>query len=152
MWATPTKRQTLANDHVRLISGDAVSGMKTARLPERLRSIQLTVSGSAMTTSLSAMADPGAEHAQHIADASLALLPNINKRRDHTYGEKRAPLLRATGSMTGVAMGHLPQELMKSILVGDLRKIEAHGHLRTERGTQQCSNACSSAFPSNRFS
>ncbi len=143
-------KDNLTNDHVRLISGDVLSGQKK-RLENfvNIYDDQITVVEEGdyyelfgwLTASKSA---PSASKSL----PSAALFPStVYKADTNTHGEKRAFVM--TGEYESVLpMDIYPQHLMKAVLTNDYEKMEGLGiHELVEEDIALCEYVCTSKQP-----
>ncbi|MCB0547692.1 MAG: Na(+)-translocating NADH-quinone reductase subunit A [Phaeodactylibacter sp.] len=139
----------LANDHVRLISGDVLSGKKkTADEFLNIFDDQVTVVLEGDDFELFGWLLPSLNTPSISPTLPSTLFPNLKKRAEtNTHGEKRAFVV--TGNYESVLpMDVYPQELMKSILVGDFEKVEGLGiYELSEEDVALCEFVCVSKQP-----
>ncbi|MCB0612315.1 MAG: Na(+)-translocating NADH-quinone reductase subunit A [Phaeodactylibacter sp.] len=142
-------KDNLANDHIRLISGDVLSGKK--KVAEGFLDIfddQLTVVLEGDDYELFGWLIPSLNTPSISPTLPSALFPKMKKRAEtNTHGEKRAFVV--TGSYESVLpMDVYPQELMKSILIGDFEKVEGLGiYELSEEDVALCEFVCVSKQP-----
>ncbi|MCO6491748.1 MAG: Na(+)-translocating NADH-quinone reductase subunit A [Phaeodactylibacter sp.] len=142
-------KDNLANGHVRFISGDVLSGKtKTAESFLNAFDDQITVVLEGDDYEMFGWLIPSMNTPSISPTLPSALFPKIKKRAEtNTHGEKRAFVV--TGSYESVLpMDIYPQELMKSILIGDFEKIEGMGiYELSEEDVALCEFVCVSKQP-----
>lgn len=142
-------KDNLANDHIRLISGDVLSGKtKTAESFLNISDDQLTVVLEGDDYEMFGWLVPSLNTPSISRTLPSTFFPSVKKRAEtNTHGEKRAFVV--TGSYESVLpMDIYPQELMKSILIGDFEKIEGMGiYELSEEDVALCEFVCVSKQP-----
>lgn len=142
-------KDNLKNGHVRLISGDVLSGSKkTAEGFLDVFDDQVTVVLEGDDYELFGWLIPSLNTPSISPTLPSALFPKMKKRAEtNTHGEKRAFVV--TGAYESVLpMDIYPQELMKSILVGDFERIEGLGiYELSEEDVALCEFVCVSKQP-----
>ena len=142
-------KDNLANDHVRLISGDVLSGKKkTAEGFMNIYDDQLTVVLEGDDYELFGWLIPALNTPSISPTLPSALFPKLKKRAEtNMHGEKRAFVVTGTYESM-LPMDIYPQELMKCILIGDFEKIEGLGiYELIEEDVALCEFACVSKQP-----
>ncbi len=140
----------LANDHVRLISGDVLSGQK--KRPENFVNFyddQITVVEEGDYYEMFGWLMPG-KSVPTISKSipTAALFPDTVYRADtNTHGEKRAFVM--TGQYESVLpMDIYPQHLMKAVLTNDYERMEGLGiYELVEEDIALCEYVCTSKQP-----
>ena len=139
----------LANDHVRYISGDALSGeQKTADGFLNFHDDQITVVEEGDDYQLFGWLLPSLNTPSISKTFPSAFLPDLTfKAHTNMNGEKRAFVV--TGNYEEVLpMDIHPQSLFKSILVGDFERMEGLGlHELVEEDVALCEFVCVSKQP-----
>lgn len=142
-------KDNLANGHIRLISGDVLSGKKkTAENFLNFFDDQLTAVLEGDDYELFGWLVPSLNTPSISPSLPSSFFPGMQKRAEtNTHGEKRAFVV--TGTYESVLpMDIYPQELMKSILIGDFEKIEGLGiYELSEEDVALCEFACVSKQP-----
>ena len=142
-------KDNLANGHVRLISGDVLSGKKkTAEGFMNIYDDQLTVVLEGDDYELFGWLIPALNTPSISPTLPSALFPKLKKRAEtNMHGEKRAFVVTGTYESM-LPMDIYPQELMKCILIGDFEKIEGLGiYELIEEDVALCEFACVSKQP-----
>jgi len=143
-------KDNLANDHVRFISGDVLSGKKKGNANFMdMYDDQLTVIEEGDYFEMFGWLMP----TKSVPSASksvpsAALFPSTMYRADtNTHGEKRAFVM--TGEYESVLpMDIYPQHLMKAVLTNDYEKMEGLGiHELVEEDIAICEFVCTSKQP-----
>ncbi|KGE89367.1 Na(+)-translocating NADH-quinone reductase subunit A [Phaeodactylibacter xiamenensis] len=142
-------KDNLANDHVRFISGDVLSG-KRKELNGFLDFYddQITVVEEGDDYALFGWLLPSFNTPSISTTFPSALVPDMKfKAETNTHGERRAFVV--TGNYESVLpMDLYPQELMKSILIGDFEKMEGLGLPElVEEDVALCEFVCVSKQP-----
>lgn len=142
-------KDNLANDHVRFISGDVLSGSRKEQ-DQFLNYYddQLTVVEEGDDYALFGWLLPSFNTPSVSNTFPSAILPDMKfKAETNTHGERRAFVV--TGTYESVLpMDLYPQELMKSILVGDFEKMEGLGLPElVEEDVALCEFVCVSKQP-----
>jgi Na+-transporting NADH:ubiquinone oxidoreductase subunit A len=142
-------KDNLANDHVRFISGDVLSG-KRKELDGFLDFYddQITVVEEGDDYALFGWLLPSFNTPSISTTFPSALVPDMKfKAETNTHGERRAFVV--TGNYESVLpMDLYPQELMKSILIGDFEKMEGLGLPElVEEDVALCEFVCVSKQP-----
>jgi Na+-transporting NADH:ubiquinone oxidoreductase subunit A len=139
----------LSHDHVRLISGDVLSGsQKSAEQFLDYYDDQITVVQEGDDFGLFGWLLPSLNTPSISKTFPSAFIPNMKFRAEtNTHGERRAFVV--TGSYEQVLpMDIIPQELFKSILIGDFEKIEGLGiYELCEEDVALCEFVCVSKQP-----
>lgn len=139
----------LANDHVRFISGDVLSGeQKTVDGFLNFHDDQITVVEEGDDYQLFGWLLPSLNTPSISKTFPSAFLPDLTfKANTNTNGEKRAFVV--TGNYEEVLpMDIYPQSLFKSILVGDFERMEGLGlHELVEEDVALCEFVCVSKQP-----
>lgn len=139
----------LAGGHARLISGDVLSGKKkTAESFLDAYDDQITAVQEGDDYQLFGWLIPSINTPSISPTLPSALFPKMKMRAEtNTHGEKRAFVL--TGIYESVLpMDVYPQELMKSILIGDFEKMEGLGiYELSEEDVALCEFVCVSKQP-----
>jgi Na+-transporting NADH:ubiquinone oxidoreductase subunit A len=139
----------LSNDHVRLISGDVLSGAhKTEEQFLDFHDDQVSVVLEGDDYELFGWLLPSLNTPSISRTFPAAFLPSMKFRADtNTHGEKRAFVV--TGNYERVLpMDVIPQELFKSILIGDFERIEGLGiYELCEEDVALCEFVCVSKQP-----
>ncbi|MCB0572110.1 MAG: Na(+)-translocating NADH-quinone reductase subunit A [Phaeodactylibacter sp.] len=139
----------LANGHVRLISGDVLSGeAKTAEDFLNYHDDQVTVVREGDEFTVFGWLLPSLNTPSISKTFPSAFMPKMKFRAEtNTHGEKRAFVV--TGSYEKVLpMDIHPQELFKSILIGDFEKMEGLGiYELLEEDVALCEFVCVSKQP-----
>ena len=142
-------KDNLANDHVRYISGDVLSGKRTEL--ERYLGYyddQITVVEEGDGYALFGWLLPSFNTPSISTTFPSAIIPDMKfKAETNTHGERRAFVV--TGNYESVLpMDLYPQELMKSILIGDFEKMEGLGLPElVEEDVALCEFVCVSKQP-----
>jgi Na+-transporting NADH:ubiquinone oxidoreductase subunit A len=139
----------LSNDHVRLISGDVLSGShKTEEQFLDFYDDQVSVVLEGDDYELFGWLLPSLNTPSVSRTFPAAFLPSMKFRADtNTHGERRAFVV--TGNYERVLpMDVIPQELFKSILIGDFERIEGLGiYELCEEDVALCEFVCVSKQP-----
>lgn len=121
-------QDNLANDHIRIISGDVLSG--TQRSAEAFLGIfddQVTVVEEGDDYEMFGWLLPIKPRPSVSGTFPTSFFPNMSFKADtNTHGEKRAFVVTGLYEQM-LPMDIYPQHLMKSILVGDLEQMEGLG-------------------------
>lgn len=139
----------LAHDHVRVISGDVLSGKKNS--PEgylRFYDDQITVIKEGDYYELFGWLVPGKLRPTTSRTFPNFLFPDLKFEADtNTHGEKRAFVV--TGEYERMLpMNIYPQHLMKAILINDFERMEGLGiYELSEEDVALCEFACTSKQP-----
>lgn len=139
----------LSNDHVRLISGDVLSGAKkTAEDFLDFHDDQLTVVEEGDDLTVFGWLLPSLNTPSISKTFPSAFLPKIKFRAEtNTHGEKRAFVVTGTYEKV-LPMDIHPQDLFKSILVGDFERMEGLGiYELIEEDVALCEFVCVSKQP-----
>ncbi len=142
-------KDNLANDHVRYISGDVLSGER--KLEDQFLNFyddQITVVEEGDDYQLFGWLLPSFNTPSVSNTFPSALIPDMKfKAETNTHGERRAFVV--TGNYEAVTpMDVYPQELMKSILIGDFEKMEGLGLPElVEEDVALCEFVCVSKQP-----
>lgn len=142
-------KDNLANDHIRIISGDVLSGQRKEQSEFlNYRDDQVTVVQEGDYYEMFGWLLPLKMRPSISRTYPNFLFPNVKFKADtNTHGEKRAFVV--TGQYEEVLpMDIYPQHLMKAILVNDFEKIEGLGiYELTEEDIAICEFVCTSKQP-----
>ncbi len=142
-------KEGLKQDNVRLISGDVLSGeQKAASSFLNFYDDQLTVVEEGDDYQLFGWLLPSFNTPSISTTFPSALIPDMKfKAETNTHGERRAFVVTGTYEEM-LPMDVYPQELMKSILIGDFEKMEGLGLPElVEEDVALCEFACVSKQP-----
>lgn len=142
-------KDRLKSDHVRIISGDVLTGQAKAEDQFlNFRDDQVTVVQEGDYYEMFGWLIPGSPRPSVSRTYPNFIFPDVKFKADtNTHGEKRAFVV--TGQYEDVLpMDIYPQHLMKSILVNDVEKMEALGIKElSEEDIALCEFVCTSKQP-----
>lgn len=142
-------KDNLANDHVRLVSGDVLSGkQKDSKEYLNYYDDQVTVLAEGDDYELFGWLLPIAPRPSMSNTFPNFLFPNQEfKVTTNTHGEKRA-FVNSSDYERVMPMDVMVQPLMKSILVNDFERMEGLGlHELSEEDVALCEFVCTSKMP-----